>query len=631
MHLLHPFSSLLRLASAFKFHTSLFKFLLPLLCSLQFAAAATLPTAGESLLSEDALSRPWAFYPGKNQGQPVAQAKLVSAQHPAFRQAMRVQVLRPDGKFYNGAIQLPSKQAVHAGDTVLTRLHFRSVHNTEETGNGFATVFLQGPPPGYKKYLIREVSAGHDWQTYSLPVKLTDDLAPEQLSLFIGAGGGSKPQTWEVGGIELINYGSSVELSDLPQSQATYIGRAPDAPWRTAANERIERYRKGDICIQVFDTDGNPIHGAAIELRQQRHAYHFGSVITAALITGESQDAEIYRQKVLELFNQSGTENDLKWGPWQNEWGQRYNRAQTLEALQWLRDHHFYTRGHVLVWPGKKHLPRNIQAYLQQDQLQRTDPIVKEITLAHIEDITSATAHLLDEWDVVNEPYSNHDLMDAFGDTLLVDWFKAARQHLPTQQLYLNDYGILSGNGRDLAHHQHYEQTLRTLIDAGAPITGMGMQGHFGATPTAINKVYQIIDQFHKRFPQLNIRITEFDIQSDDPQLQADYTRDLLTIAFSHPATVGLQCWGFWAGAHWRPESAMYTKDWQEKPNAREWKRLTRELWWTKLDGQSNRDGVFAARGFYGDYTVKVSHQGRSQTVHFSLSQDSKNELVIQF
>ena len=35
--------------------------------------------------------------------------------------------------------------------------------------------------------------------------------------------------------------------------------------------------------------------------------------------------------------------------------------------------------------------------------------------------------------------------------------------------------------------------------------------------------------------------------------MQADYTRDFLILAFSHPSVVGVQLWGFWENAHWIP------------------------------------------------------------------------------
>jgi len=231
---------------------------------------------------------------------------------------------------------------------------------------------------------------------------------------------------------------------------------------------------------------------------------------------------------------------------------------------------------------------------------------VPRMVLDHIADIVTATAPILDEWDVINEPYNNHDLMDVYGCGIMVDWFRAARRHHPTAILYINDFGILSARGRDTAHQRHYEETIRFLVEQGAPVGGIGMQGHFDATPTDIPRVLQILDRFAAAFPAQVIKVTEFDVDTDDEALQADYTRDFMTAIFSHPRTVGFQMWGFWEGAHWRPHAAMYTRDWQEKPNAKAYRDLVLKAWWTDISGVTGPDGTFSGRGFFGDYEIEV-------------------------
>src|SRR5690606_5054847 len=187
------------------------------------------------------------------------------------------------------------------------------------------------------------------------------------------------------------------------------------------------------------------------------------------------------------------------------------------------------------------------------------------------------------------EPYDNHYLMDAFGNEVMVDWFERARLNLPQHKLYINDYSILSAGGRDFAHQNHYKETIQYLLDNNAPIDAIGMQGHFGGTPTAIERIYDIVDEFHTLFPDLDIRVTEFDVNTADDDMQDAFTRDFLTIFFSHPATVGVQKWGFWENAHWLPRGAMYTSDWQEKPNAVAWKNQIYSVWWNDFEGTTNR------------------------------------------
>jgi len=560
----------------------------------------------------------------------VASNELVPVDHPDFNQAMRVTVTNPAGQYWNGAIQLSTNQAVSAGDTLFVRLFFRSIESKDESGVGFATVFPQGPAPSYTKYITREITATTDWVEYLLPFEITEDQPAGSLSLQIGAGAGSKTQIWELGGIEFLNYRDTQQVADLPITRPSYAGREPDADWRAAAAERIEQHRKGNFTIQILDTDGSPLSNADIEVEFQRHAYHFGSVIVANRIMSDDPENLTYKEKFLELFNQSGPENDTKWAPWAGEWGNSFSQSQTLEALRWLKDRNIYSRGHVLVWPSKRNLPNLMQGYLPEGNPAAADPTAKQIVLDHIDDATSKTRHLLDEWDVLNEPYDNHYLMDAFGDQIMIDWFERARANLPRRGLYINDYGILSAGGRDFAHQQHLEDVISYLISNDAPVTGIGMQGHFSASPTSIELVYSILERFHNAFPTLDIRITEFDITTDDEDMQADYTRDLLTIAFSHPATVGVQVWGFWENAHWRPSGAMFAADWREKPNATIWRQLTQETWWNDFSGTTDSNGEYNNRGFYGDYTATIQTDGDPVSLSFTLSNNGPNHITYQ-
>ncbi|MCY3792506.1 MAG: endo-1,4-beta-xylanase [Gemmatimonadetes bacterium] len=251
---------------------------------------------------------------------------------------------------------------------------------------------------------------------------------------------------------------------------------------------------------------------------------------------------------------------------------------------------------------------------------------IPPLVIDHIDEIIQATEGLVEEWDVINEPYTNHDLMDLSGDHVMVEWFQAARRNLPTAPLYLNDYNILSNNGQDIAHQNHYEQTIQYLLDQGAPITGLGMQGHFGDQVTAPAKLLALLDRFG-RFG-LDIKITEFDINTTDQDLLNDYTRDFMTVVFSHPAVAGLQWWGFWEKAHWRPNAALYNADWSPRPHAQIYKDLVFNQWWTRQQGRTSATGQFSGRGFYGSYQVEVRLGDEVFTAPFTLEADMETVTI---
>jgi len=214
---------------------------------------------------------------------------------------------------------------------------------------------------------------------------------------------------------------------------------------------------------------------------------------------------------------------------------------------------------------------------------------------------------------VLNEPFDNHDVMDILGRGVMVDWFELAQQAAPEARLYINDYAILAAGGRtDTAHQAYYEDTIRFLLEQGAPLEGIGMQGHFGENVTPPETVLQLLDRFGQF--GLPIQITEFDVDTRDEQLQADYTRDFMTAVFSHPAVNGFVMWGFWEGAHWRPESALFRRDWSERPNAAAYRERVFDRWRTEVEAVTDGEGRITTRGFLGDYTAKIQPPSASAT-----------------
>ncbi len=307
----------------------------------------------------------------------------------------------------------------------------------------------------------------------------------------------------------------------------------------------------------------------------------------------------MYRRKVVELFNAASFENALKWGNWLGEGKPADYRERTMKELAWLRAQGFAVRGHVMVWPGWRFLPEVVKAARERPEE------IRELAKAHIRDIALATKGQISEWDVVNEAVSNHDLMDLLGNEILVEWYKQAGELLPGVPLYLNDWGNHDQRA-NAGSVKAFEEVARYLIDRGAPLHGLGLQCHIGGVLNAPSDLLATLDRYQKNFG-LPVRITEFDVNVDDEEIQADYTRDFLIAMFSHPSVVGVQQWGFWAGRHWQPKAALFTKDWKEKPNGAAYRKLVHETWRTDERGTTNAEGRWAARGFYGRYVVTVT------------------------
>jgi endo-1,4-beta-xylanase len=344
-----------------------------------------------------------------------------------------------------------------------------------------------------------------------------------------------------------------------------------------------------------------------------RHAFHFGTAISGSYVASSAPepDRERYLALIPQLFNTVVLENELKWQALAGDWGQGFSLDVARRAVRWARDQGLDVRGHVLVWPGWKNLPARLRG------LEGNPERLREEVRAHVRELVTAMRGELFQWDVVNEPWDNHDLIDRLGRQELVEWFREAHAADPAAKLFINDYDILSGGPGDTNHRSTYEGYVRDLIARGAPLDGVGLQGHFGEALTAPVDVLSLLDRFAAPGPPLTI--TEYDIVTDDEELAGDFTRDFLTVLFSHPRVEGFLMWGFWDGRHWKNDAPLFRRDWSLKPAGRAYQDLVLGDWWTRATGRTAADGVFRTRGFLGRYRVSVRHRGQKRSGAFTL------------
>jgi GH35 family endo-1,4-beta-xylanase len=405
--------------------------------------------------------------------------------------------------------------------------------------------------------------------------------------------------------LRVIGYGQGITLGQLPYTPLSYKGRAADALWRTEAAESIEKNRKAQMLIAVHRTSGKLLPWAEVRVRQKRHAYAFGSAVAASPLLDEGADADMYRDVVVRSFNRVTIENDLKWPEFEN------NRQRALDTVKWLRDAGIAVRGHNLLWPGWDRLPKDVAA------LEGKPEELRKRILNHVRDAAGAFKGQLVEWDVVNEPVTNTDVQRVLGNGILAEVFKAAREADPQARLFINDYSILSHGGSDTEHQDGYYRVIRELLDAKAPLHGIGMQGHFNEQLTPPTRIWEILNRFGAL--GLPIQVTEHDINVWDEEVMEDYTRDFMTAIFAHPATSGIITWGFWEKRHWIPNAAPWTADWRLRGHGKAWYDMVFKKWWTSVNTETGRSGVAKVRGFLGDYEVEVRYGAKSKKVPVKL------------
>ena len=186
----------------------------------------------------------------------------------------------------------------------------------------------------------------------------------------------SQIQKWQVLG----EYGSS-ETFDMRfdnialtgTAPPAYPGAEPDAAWRAEAASRIEANRKANLTVTVVDSAGNAVPDASVSVAMQRHEFGFGSAVQAYRVRDNNPAYDTYKQKTSELFNLATLENNLKWPPWEGEWGTNWTQQGAQDAVAWLAGEGIDVRGHTLVWPGYNELPQSVKTILDGAPLNATE------------------------------------------------------------------------------------------------------------------------------------------------------------------------------------------------------------------------------------------------------------------
>mgnify|MGYP001237890621 CR=1 FL=1 len=513
--------------------------------------------------------------------QPFAKAARVDVKrqtHPAWKVQLTTQ---------------PSLRPVKKGDVLFIALSVRCVASDAETGGGQLFVTLQQTKT-YDTLTSLNASPGKEWMRLYLRAVADRDYPAQNLECVFHLG--ACKQTLECGGFIAVNLGPGVDLKQLPFTHITYAGQAADAPWRQKALTRIENSRKGDLAVQVVDAEDKPVTNATVHVQMTRHAYQFGTFVEN-IVLRETGDGKKYRETVKRLFNRVTC--PIYWNDW--GWQNPETRLRYIAIAQWAKENGFYTRGHNLIWPGWRWMPKEMEA------LRNNPAELKNAIHAHLSDVATTLRPIgFDTYDVVNEPRSNHDVEDLLGPKETVNWYKLVHTIDPRPALGINEFAIVSGGGDTVKEQDLYMKQIRALLDAGAPLSVIGVQCHMGENLTPPQKVLEILDRLATL--KLPIHATEFDIATDDEQTQADYMRDFLIAFFSHPATESITQWGFWEGCHWIPRAALFAKDWRIKPSGQAYIDLVLGAWWTNETHTTDRQGYCRIRAFLGDHTVTVTY-----------------------
>lgn len=527
--------------------------------------------------------------------------------------AWEIKMTRADeARAYTSQVSLDLQgQELGVGDIVLVIVKARA------SSGGAASVeakLQMAGPPYTSAADPAALELGAAWQEYPVTFRITTALPKGSGTLALLCGG--KVQAVEIAAIRAYKYPAGTDPSAFPRIRRTYEGREPDAPWRKAALERIEKHRKSDFSVQVLDADGKPFAGKKIRVKLRRHEFGFGSAVTAEHLTADSEDGRRYREIVDRYFSQVVFENDLKDFGWEaGASGKEEHLKRLDQAMAWLGERHISIRGHYLMQVAT---PPNLTDVSDPEQIRSHFIDTTRERIAFAKDKVC-------EWDVINHPvaWNGADLLIRRPGLEKLDReiYKLAEQLSPLP-LYVNEDQIFRPGRQSDETFAYIEQ----LKKDGFRVDGLGNQAHIDESflPTP-DHVLAVTDRFATLVPHQVI--TEFDIvTNNDEDLAADYTRDLMISCFSHPAYQGFLFWGFWEGRHWKPEAASWTQDWNIRKRGKMIEEWIGGKWDTDVAVTTDENGYARWKGYGGSYEVG-NKAGKSGT-HVSLTGKQKSAVI---
>lgn len=368
--------------------------------------------------------------------------------------------------------------------------------------------------------------------------------------------------------------------------------------WKDQADARIAALRQRQVRLEVLGDQGEPAAAVDVEIRQVRRAFPFGSAMSAALLRNP-QYGEFFKAH----FNWAAFENESKW--YSNERVRGRDDYRAADALlAWCADNGIPVRGHCIFWEPEKWQPRWLRDLTGDDLRQAVEHRLE-----------SAVTHFRGRfvhWDVDNEMLHGEFFKERLGESIWPWMFKRTHEIDPDVKLFVNEFNILSVDQNFSAvQTDEYVASIRRLIEQGAPIHGVGVQGHIWhedilAHPGILKERLDMLATLN-----LPIWITEFDVADDDETSCADKLELVYRTAYSHPAVGGIMMWVFWAGNSWRgPNAGLAHRDWTLNEAGKRYEALMAE-WSTEISSTTDVQGGVSFRGFHGDYTATVAAAGR--------------------
>ncbi|KAL5074619.1 hypothetical protein RYX36_013603 [Vicia faba] len=348
--------------------------------------------------------------------------------------------------------------------------------------------------------------------------------------------------------------------------------------------KQTDKIRKRDVTLKFSGVD--TCEYTFVKVKQIENDFPIGSCITRTNI-----DNEDFVDFFVQHFNWAVFGNELKWF-WTEPQKGNFNYKDADDMLELCQKYKIDIRGHCIFWE----VDGNVQQWVKS--LNKND--LMTAVQNRLNGLLSRYKGKFKHYDVNNEMLHGSFYQDRLGKDIRANMFKNAHQLDPSVNLFVNDYHVEDGCDTNSSPEKYMQQIL-DLQDQGAPVGGIGIQGHIDSpigpiVCSALDKLATI---------GLPIWFTELDVSSTNEYVRGDDLEVMLREAMAHPAVDGVMLWGFWELFMSRDNAHLVNAEGEVNEAGRRFIDLKQE-WLSHSHGHVDEQGEFNFRGFSGMYNVEV-------------------------
>ena len=241
--------------------------------------------------------------------------------------------------------------------------------------------------------------------------------------------------------------------------------------------------------------------------------FTIGVAVNQTNVTDPAQIEIIKKQ-----YNSVTAENDWKPGeihPQEGVW----NFEKADKIANFCRENGIKMRGHCLCW----HSQFADWMFVDKKGKEVKKEVFYQRLREHIHTVVNRYKDVVYAWDVVNEamaddgpqmfrpdasPYRQSRHFKLCGDEFIAKAFEFAREADPDGLLFYNDYSTVDNGKRERIYNM-----VKKMKDAGVPIDGIGMQGHYNIYFPDEEQLEKAISRFSEIVK--HIHITELDLRTN--------------------------------------------------------------------------------------------------------------------